>query len=362
MLSALGVDSIAERVYRQMLARPEWGVAELSDFLELPEQELRDALDRLFELALVRQSVDQPGELHAIGPDIGLRDALARQKMELARRQQQVTETQAAINVMIAEHADSRRHTVYSHTEQLVGMDAVQDRLEQLARDTTEEVLTFMPGGAQSPDALLSAQRNDSRLLERDVSIRTIGLGSIRNDPATLAHARFLTDAGTQFRITPVLPPRMIIADRRTALLPIDPDNTRKGILSITSPGIIAPLLVLFEQVWETATPLGADRALGHLGVTAPERALLGLLGQGLTDEASAVRLGVSPRTARRMMAELMERLGARSRFEAGLKAAQQGWLPASTVRSSTRFSGRRDSVGHNAPRQADAPGNRHIA
>lgn len=59
-------------VYRQMLAQPDWGVAELGEFLELPEQELRDALDQLFVLALVRRSLDQPGTLHAVGPDAGL--------------------------------------------------------------------------------------------------------------------------------------------------------------------------------------------------------------------------------------------------------------------------------------------------
>ncbi|MDQ2897705.1 MAG: helix-turn-helix transcriptional regulator [Actinomycetota bacterium] len=327
MLSALGVDPVAERVYRQMLARPDWGVAELGEFLELPEQELRDAFDRLFELALVRQSLDQPGELHAVGPDIGLQAALARQQAELARRQRQVAESQATVNVMIAEHADARRDAAHSDAEQLLGMDVAQDRLEQLALDTTEEVLTFMPGGAQSPAALRRAGRNDSRLLERDVSIRTIGLDSIRNDHATLAHARFLAGAGAQFRTAPVLPPRMIVADRRTALLPIDPDNTRKGLLFITSPGIVASLLALFEQAWEIATPLGADREPDRQGLPAQERALLKLLGQGFTDDVAAARLGVSPRTARRMMAELMERLGARSRFEAGLKAARHGWL-----------------------------------
>jgi hypothetical protein len=89
----------------------------------------------------------------------------------------------------------------------------LQAALARLARDTAEEILTFMPGGAQSPAALRSARRNDSRLLEHGVSIRTIGLDSIRNDPAALAQARFLTDADAQFRTTPLLPPRMILAD-----------------------------------------------------------------------------------------------------------------------------------------------------
>ncbi|MFD0381692.1 LuxR C-terminal-related transcriptional regulator [Streptomyces stramineus] len=50
-------------------------------------------------------------------------------------------------------------------------------------------------------------------------------------------------------------------------------------------------------------------------------------MAQGHTDESAAKQLHISPRTARRMMASLMDRLGARSRFEAGLKAARLGWL-----------------------------------
>ncbi|MEH0400464.1 helix-turn-helix transcriptional regulator [Streptomyces sp. B21-088] len=57
------------------------------------------------------------------------------------------------------------------------------------------------------------------------------------------------------------------------------------------------------------------------------ERALLRLVAEGCTDAAAAGQLHVSHRTARRMMAVLMERLGARSRFEAGVKAARRGWL-----------------------------------
>ena len=54
---------------------------------------------------------------------------------------------------------------------------------------------------------------------------------------------------------------------------------------------------------------------------------LLKLMASGLTDEAAGRRLGVSARTMRRQMADLMERLDTTSRFEAGLKAAQRGWI-----------------------------------
>ncbi|MFD0508144.1 response regulator transcription factor [Streptomyces chiangmaiensis] len=75
---------------------------------------------------------------------------------------------------------------------------------------------------------------------------------------------------------------------------------------------------------WDTA---GYVRATGCTRPHPQETELLRLLGQGLTDQAIAVRLGVSHRTAQRFAASLMEKLGARSRFEAGFKAAARGWL-----------------------------------
>ncbi len=57
------------------------------------------------------------------------------------------------------------------------------------------------------------------------------------------------------------------------------------------------------------------------------ERQLLTLLTAGYTDESAATRLGISARTVRRMVSGIMSRLGARSRFQAGVKAADRGWL-----------------------------------
>ncbi len=57
------------------------------------------------------------------------------------------------------------------------------------------------------------------------------------------------------------------------------------------------------------------------------ERELLRLLAQGLTDATVAKRLNVSLRTERRMVADLMRRLGASGRFEAGVKAARRRWI-----------------------------------
>nr|WP_243727306.1 LuxR C-terminal-related transcriptional regulator [Actinocrispum wychmicini] len=54
---------------------------------------------------------------------------------------------------------------------------------------------------------------------------------------------------------------------------------------------------------------------------------LLSLLAAGLKDEAIARQLGVSLRTVHRRTSELSESLGARTRFQAGMRAERQGLL-----------------------------------
>lgn len=46
-----------------------------------------------------------------------------------------------------------------------------------------------------------------------------------------------------------------------------------------------------------------------------------------MKDEAIARHLGVSLRTLRRRVSDLQERLGAASRIQLGVRAAQRGWV-----------------------------------
>lgn len=326
-VEVLGLGTPGEGVYLAMLANPSWGVAELVAHLRLSEQQVRDALDELFDRSLLRQSVEDPARFRVVSPQVALGAWLADKQAELARRQQDVAESQASILAILAEYSAQPAGRSYPDAERLVGLDAVYDRLEQLTGSARAEVLSLLPGGAQSAAALHAGRRNDARLLGRGVSVRTLLQDSARNDQLTSAYARWLTDKGGQVRTAPVLPPRMRVVDGRIALVPLDPEDSRAGALQVTGPGLIASLVVLFEAVWSVATTLGSAEQPDAAGLTHQERVLLKLLAQGLTDEAAAKRLGVSERTTRRMMAGLMERLGARSRFEAGLRAAERGWL-----------------------------------
>ncbi|ATZ26820.1 LuxR C-terminal-related transcriptional regulator [Streptomyces lavendulae] len=328
MLEALGLDSHVERVYREMLADPTGGVAELGARLGLTEGQVRDGLDRLVDLDLLTPSRENAGGLRAVSPEAGLEQILRRQEEDLIRRQQELALSKAAAARAVAEFATLRPNTETDGAERLVGLDAIQSRLEVLAKGLSRECLAIMPGGAQSQASLDASRPLDEDALARKVAMRVVYQDSARNDPATLAYAQWTTERGGQVRTSPVLPPRLVIFDRATAVVPIDPENSRLGALCTTAPGIVASLVTLFEQTWGTAVPLGAAREqAGEDGITTAERELLKLLASGMTDEAAGKRLGVSLRTVRRQMSGLMERLDATSRFEAGLRAAQRGWL-----------------------------------
>ncbi|WP_338933116.1 helix-turn-helix transcriptional regulator [Streptomyces netropsis] len=326
MLTMFGLELMEEAVYREMRASPAPGAEAIADRLAVAPDLVRACLDRLLELGLVRHSFEVPGGFAAVDPILSLQQSMAGQHEELMRRQRRLAETHAEVVCLLTSGAFGLSGKV-EQVERLLGMDEVQCRVDRLAGAATREVLTFRPGGAQSTPELMASRRNDAALLSRSVSIRTVGTDTDSYDAATMAHVHWLTGNGGQFRGSEAPLPRMMLVDGSVALVPVDPDNTAAGALYVTDPGLVAPMVVLFEQTWSSATPLDAERPSAGDAPSGKELALLRLVAKGCTDAAAAGRLHVSHRTARRMMAALMERLGARSRFEAGVKAARLGWL-----------------------------------
>ena len=136
MLEALGLSRTAEQLYQAMLDQPAFGVAQLAAALAIGESQVHSALDDLADLMLVRTSREHPGRMRAVHPQVGLADMLLRQEAELAVRQAQVVASRAALTRLVAERADAH-DSRSAHGERLLGMDAIQDRLEIMARSAT---------------------------------------------------------------------------------------------------------------------------------------------------------------------------------------------------------------------------------
>lgn len=327
MLEALGLDKTCIAVYRMLLAQPQADFSELRSRLGLDEQQLRASLDRLSELALIRVPAGESNIFRAIDPAIGIQALIAQQQARLAAEQERVERVKLAAT-QLAEDFSTARLQELEGIERLNGIEEIRDRIRLLVANVQSEYMALAPGGAQSDASMAAARPQDQSLLDRGVRMRTIYVDSIRSNPSTLSYARWLVEQRAQVRTTPSLPIRLAIADRTTAVVPVEGDDSSVGALLITGTGTVVAMCALFDALWEHAVPLGERTpSIGENALSTQEVEVLRLLGRGHTDEVVAKRLGVSPRTARRIAADIMEKLEARSRFQAGARAVARGWL-----------------------------------
>jgi sugar-specific transcriptional regulator TrmB/DNA-binding CsgD family transcriptional regulator len=339
MLDILGLEPDEERVYRALLSRPEADMAEIQAELGLTEERFLRLVERLSGHELVRPGWRGRRSVRPVDPDVGLRLLLASRLSELAEQQRAIEHARGAVSQIVDEHTDHRARSAHVEIERIEGIDAIRDKIFELTLAVRSQVAALVPSARLSEANVKAAQPQDQRLLERGVRMRTLYLDSIRNHPPSYNYARWLAEQGGQVRSLPTLPLRMILCDGDQAVIPVDPSGTDRAVLVVRSPGIVTALHALFETMWTTARPLveagcrDAETAGGQ-ELTMQDKELLRLLAQGLTDEAMAARMGVSKRTINRLNSGLMRRMDVRSRFQAGARAIQQGWISAEDLES----------------------------
>lgn len=128
--------------------------------------------------------------------------------------------------------------------------------------------------------------------------------------------------AGGGVRVVDRLPLTACVIDRRFALVPVDLAVLVHGMLVVTDPVVVGVLVAVHRSLWlRGRDPAALDGVPAHL------RPVLMTLAAGLPDGRAAEYTGLSPRTYSRRIAELVQLLGASSRFDAGVEAARRGWL-----------------------------------
>ncbi len=149
--------------------------------------------------------------------------------------------------------------------------------------------------------------------------------------------------AGEEVRVVPELPLKLVLADHRLALIPLKLGELDSPALLVRSSSLLDALYGLFEMLWERAAPISFSQSnepqVGALESEFSEeiKGLISLMAAGLNDKTIAYDLNISKRTLERRIAELMQALNARTRF-------QVGWLAA--LRLSEADSGNLPGIG----------------
>ncbi|TXS43809.1 winged helix-turn-helix transcriptional regulator [Streptomyces sp. OR43] len=329
MLDVLGLGPDDERVYRQLLGRPDSTVPLLSDQLGEPRAHVGTALDRLVEWGLVIGSAD--GRFTAAPPAMAL-GALISQRRDGLRMAEQ------ALVTFAEEHrAAMTGSSISDLIEVITGVDAIRHRFLQVQQAARTQVRTFIT----APFVAVPPGENSAEpmAISRGVHFRAVLDRAVLAEPGIIADAIDSLRNGVQLRVADALPMKLVLADADLGLVPlaVTPAGDPGAVLLHRS-GLLDALDALFESVWRAAHPLelsglGADTeptvAIGAEGPTDLDRKILALLLAGLTDPTAATQLGLSPRTLHRRLRRLMDLAGVRTRMQLGGHAVRHGWVEA---------------------------------
>ncbi|MEH0846069.1 HTH domain-containing protein [Micromonospora sp. CPCC 205711] len=323
VLGILGLGEDEEQVYRTLLRLSTARRAQLVTQLPLTAERIGAALAGLRARGLVAPAGVEPDPLlRPLPPDVALGDELLRQQQSLEaarRRVAQLTEEY---------RAGVRRHDADHLVEIVTGTDALRGRLRRLQDDARTEVLWFCRA---NPLAMPGPENvEEFAALARGVSYRAIYERELLAEPGALVDVEKAVRSGEQARITNLLPVRLAVADRTTAICPLVPDRAsgEPSAAVIGRSQLLDALLALFDSHWHAATPLLPGAApIADGGPDADERLLLSLFVAGVPDKSIASQLGVSRRTIQRRLADLMTLAGVDTRPGLAYQAARRGWL-----------------------------------
>jgi len=323
VLGAVGLAPADQAVYESLIESA-GTVAELAERTGLAGTELAAVLERLEEAGLAGRQAGRPLRYAAAAPDVALEALLLRQEERLQRARLRAQQLAAGYRKAVSGQDPA------TLVEVVTGRVAALQRFEHVQRSARREIRAI----DKPPYATPSGNRNpvEREMLARGVRYRVIydpgGLSDYHDLRADLEKS---TALGEEARVVPDAPTKLILADDRIGLIPLQAaPSTIESIVVVHPSALLQALSALFESLWARALPLPlpGEEMVAEDRPSREEARLLALLTTGLPDVVIARQLGLSYRTYQRRLRELLSRLGAETRFQAGVRAVLLGWIP----------------------------------
>ncbi len=308
-LAGLGLTVEQERVYRHLLrTRP--GASSHAGGAGQVDSRVRNVIIELRTLGLVDEN------LTVVPPEVAV-DLLVRRRITQAQKQfEGLAAAWDAVRELTEEQRTGRPAGM---VEQLPHGLEVGRRITALLTDHPGEFSSLRTHALHDESPHTGARRG--RLLMAGLSSRILFPVHALTDPRQAAYARRRHALGEMHRVTTETVWPLTVVNRSVAFVPADLSEPAAGVLQIRRTGMAQILAEVFDGIWERAH--GVDEA----PVSPFEQRVLRALTRHDTDESAARALNVSVRKFRTHVADLMDRLGARTRFQAALLAKERNWL-----------------------------------
>ena len=335
MLEPVGVTGTAARVYVELVETNQLSVAEAAERCGISVRRATTELRHIAALGLAFQVTGRPVRYRAVAPDLAISGLVAQREKEL----QDVRATMHRLAEVFQEtsrgrHPDAQVEVVHGTPNIARVADRVYEQTQHQLRGFDRPPYSREPG---------TGYRMERSRLAAGVDYRVIYDGDALAIPGRMYDDILPSSAaGEQARTRPHLPIKLIISDDQLALIPAAVSRSIDTTFVIHRSPILDALMALFEAEWAKATPIPGTQAAppeaasaaapgppsaSHAAPDAETAALLAMLAAGMTDASIARSLSWSMRTTQRRMRQLMNDLGATSRFQAGVAAREKGWL-----------------------------------
>jgi DNA-binding CsgD family transcriptional regulator len=323
LITALGFTQSQERLYVRLLPQSGRELVSVAEALMTEPDALTLEMAAFVDRGLVR--VDSLTRVFVATPPEALATVLSETAAEAARTEARLRLVAGALPFMTTATARPRAGEVYD-VEHLDGEISsggnVGALLTALIMQSKGDLLQLRPDQWRSAtdDPMVSVLRE---VIGSGRRLRSIyPLRALQAAPDALTSRAAI---GEEIRLLPEVPTRMLVLGRTHAILPEPLGFADEPRSLIRQRGLVDALTLWFEELWEHAAPLPDLDGVS----TTPDlrRFLLQQLATGAQDEQIARRLGISLRTVRRRIAEVLVELGAESRFQAGVEAVRRGWL-----------------------------------
>jgi sugar-specific transcriptional regulator TrmB/DNA-binding CsgD family transcriptional regulator len=303
LLEPVGLGATESALYVRVLSAPRSTTAQLAEAVGMTPARIRPGLRRLVDSGLVTRLSGSPARWTAAPPQIAV-DALA------AERHRQLEQLRSQVSTLAAALPGARTGDGGDLVELVEGQAQMRHRVEQMQLGARREMrVVDCPPYFDSP----VANPIEFQLLRRGVACRVI------YDASGLD--------GEEARTLPSIQLKMLIADRDSAMIPMDlgPNPPTAAIFVRASP-LLTALATCFDLLWVRATPLASTVACGE-ELDQRDRELLVMLASGMKDSSIIRALGITQRTVPRRVGHILSVLDAQTRFQAGIQAARRGWL-----------------------------------
>ncbi len=323
-LEYLGIGEQEERVYRWLLAHRGASAAETARALMLAPAKAQRLLAAIEGKGLATHSPQRPRRYMSLAPDVAL-EAL------ILRREENLKQARILARELRDEVVADRRGAGEQVVEVITARRAESQMLGQIVNSAQREVAALVrpPVRVLRLDVPTERGHSDQRKSQtRGVRHRSVVSEDFLDLEGAVQSIRSDMRAGEEVRVARCLPLKMVLADRRVALIPLDSRRPDSPSLLIRSSDLLDSLYALFELLWDKAAPISFTRTDAQRSGTDASRlgedieALISLMATGLNDKTIAYDLHIPKRTFTRRTSEMMRALSARTRFQAGWLAA----------------------------------------